>query len=58
MNDTILYQNKYGVLLTPDIKLHRKYFDELVGLIVLRLTDDFFQRLQTCFLDVLDRFKF
>ncbi len=37
MNDTILYQNKYGVLLTPDIKLHRKYFDELVGLIGITL---------------------
>lgn len=25
--------NKYGILLTPDIKLHRKYFDEMVKMI-------------------------
>lgn len=26
-------ENKYGILLTPDIKLHRKYFEEMVKLI-------------------------
>lgn len=30
MEDNI---NKYGVLLTPDIKLHRLYFDEMVKLL-------------------------
>ena len=28
---------KYGVLLTPDIKLHRRYFDEMVKLIGIRV---------------------
>lgn len=25
-------ENRYGQLLTPDIKIHRKYFEELVKL--------------------------
>lgn len=28
---------KYGVLLTPDIKLHRKYFAEMVKLLGIRV---------------------
>lgn len=30
-------ENKFGSLLTPDIKLHRKYFDEMVRLIGIQI---------------------
>ena len=31
-------ENKYGRLLTPDIKIHRKYFEELVRLYGIQVT--------------------
>ena len=31
-------ENKYGQLLTPDIKIHRKYFEELVKLYGIQVT--------------------
>lgn len=30
-------EQKYGKLLTPDIKLHRKYFDEMVKLLGIQV---------------------
>ena len=29
--------NKYGVLLTPDMKIHRKYFEEMTKLIGIQV---------------------